>query len=359
MQSYAHILDGLPSGARKFADPQSPVAVRTMAAGGTLPLPPAQIVTVLFLLGQDAETHIRERARATLAKLPSHVLETALASALPAEVLAHLAALHAEHEPHLMKLALNAATDDETFCLLAACPFPGVIEIVAANQTRLLRCPRILDVLSENPVTRQSTLDRILEFLGIETGETSSDPEVLVPEPAEGTARDVEAFDPDDPKDLPDECLAEGHDSESPEDADERARNIFAVIQKMNVMSKIKLARFGNSEARAILVRDRNKLVSGAAIRSPKLSETEVIGFAKSKAVSDEILRVIGSSRQWTRSHAVKLGLVMNAKTPLPTAMKFIQHLADAELKQIMKSKDVAAQISTHARRILMKKGKV
>jgi hypothetical protein len=359
MQSFGQVLETLPSSARKFADPQSPVAVRTMAAGGTLPLPPPQIVTVLCLLAQDPESHIAERACATLAKLPPHVMEAALGVSLHAVVLAHLARLHTENEPYLTKIALNAATDDDTFCQLAALPFPGLIEIVAANQTRLLRCARILDVLSENPVTRQSTLDRILEFLGIETDETSAPPDVAIPEPADGTASDDDAFDPNDPKDLPDECLIDVDAAESPEEAEERARSIFAVIQKMNVMQKIKLARFGNAEARAILVRDRNKLVSGAAIRSPKLGETEVTSFAKSRSISDEILRVIGSSRQWTRSHAVKLALVMNPKTPLPTAMKFIQHLSDSELKQIMKSKDVAAQISAHSRRILMKKGKV
>ena len=40
-------------------------------------------------------------------------------------------------------------------------------------------------------------------------------------------------------------------------------------------------------------------------------------------------------------------------------AMKFVNYLQDGDLKSIMKSKDVPTVVSTHARRMLMKKGKI
>jgi hypothetical protein len=39
--------------------------------------------------------------------------------------------------------------------------------------------------------------------------------------------------------------------------------------------------------------------------------------------------------------------------------MKFVNFLQDNDLRQIVKSKDVQTAVSTHARRILMKKGKL
>jgi hypothetical protein len=124
-------------------------------------------------------------------------------------------------------------------------------------------------------------------------------------------------------------------------------------------MQKIKLARFGNAEARSILIRDRNKLVSSAAIRSPKVGDNEVLTFAKSRAVSDDILRVIGNSREWCKNKSIKVALVMNPKTPVSTSMKFLGHLSDGELLSAMKSKDVAGPVAAQARRMLIKKGKV
>jgi hypothetical protein len=39
--------------------------------------------------------------------------------------------------------------------------------------------------------------------------------------------------------------------------------------------------------------------------------------------------------------------------------MKFMNYLQDRDLRALMRSKDVPTAISTHARRILMKKGKI
>lgn len=356
-EDVAEILEGLGP-ARKFADPGSPVPVRSMAAGGALPVPPPQIAAVLYVLARDEDEGVRRKARQTIEGLPERIAVPALEAPLHPAILADFAARYTEHPDYLEKLALNPHTSDATFCLLATRPFTRLIDIVAANQTRLLRCAELLEALSENPVTSPATLDRILEFLGIPISDSNTRQEKApsAPEPAEGTAApEAVEFDPNDPKDLPEDLLIES-DGDADDDT---SASIHARIQNMNVMQKVKLARFGNGEARAILVRDRNKIVASAAIHSPKLNETEVIAFAKSRAVGDDILRTIGSSREWTRSHAVKHALVTNPKTPLPIAMKFIGHLSDGDLKLIMRSKDVAAQISTHARRMLMKKGKV
>ena len=55
----------------------------------------------------------------------------------------------------------------------------------------------------------------------------------------------------------------------------------------------------------------------------------------------------------------MKHALSTNPKTPQATAIKFLNYLQDRELKAVMKSKDVPSVISTHARRILNKKGKI
>ena len=147
-------------------------------------------------------------------------------------------------------------------------------------------------------------------------------------------------------------------ESEEELDASDRA-NLYALIQQMSIFQKVKLARLGNREARGLLIRDRNKVVSVAAITSPKISDTEVVVYAQSRNVCDEVLRIIASNRTWMRKYKVKLSLATNPKTPQPTAMKFVNFLHDHDLRALVRSKDVPSQISTHARRILMKKGKI
>ena len=146
---------------------------------------------------------------------------------------------------------------------------------------------------------------------------------------------------------------------DGPEAPQGNQTNLHALIQTLSVFQKVKLARLGNKEARGLLVRDRNKVVSLAAITSPKISDTEVVSYAQSRNVCDEVLRMIAGNRQWTRSYPVKLALATNPKTPQAMAMKFVNFLQDNDVRALVRSKDVPTAVSTHARRILMKKGKL
>lgn len=335
--------------AERYARRDAPREARLMAARGALPLPPVDLATVLFALMHDPDAEVKSTARESLESLPENVIEPVLTGATHPAVLSHLARACRDDEGRCEKLALNSATDDTTISFLATLPFKGVVEIVANNQERMLRAPEIVDALGSNPLTGRSVIDRILSFLGVE--ETREEPEIQ-----DGPVSDSEAVAAlravlgDDLGHLAQAMVEE---SEASQDA-----NLYALIQQMNIVQKVKLARLGNKEARGLLVRDRNKVVAVAAVSSPKLSDNEVVTIAQSRSVCDEVLRVISSNRQWTRNYKVKLSLATNPRTPQPTAMKFVNFLQDSDLRAIVKSKDVPTAISTHARRILTKKGK-
>jgi hypothetical protein len=358
------ILQGLGP-AQKFADPDAPKEARLMAARGALPLPPPQIASVLFALTLDPDAEVKERALQSLGELPDRVVDPALEAELHPGLLAFFAERFKEDPARSEKLALNPATSDETYCMLAALPHPRVVEIVSHNQTRLLRCPDLVETLAENPLTGQATIDRVLQFLGLKVdnpaaSEVQNVPEA--PEPLENTAADdSEVFDAEDTEGIPDELLVEEESEEDrrAEEEEEIQKSLTALLQTMTVMEKIKLARFGNSEARGLLVRDRNRIVASAAIRSPKLTENEVIAFAKSRALSEEVMRIIAASREWTKNYQVKYALATNPRTPIPAAIKFLNYLNDKDLKQIMRSRDVPTPITVQAKRILARKGKI
>jgi hypothetical protein len=104
-------------------------------------------------------------------------------------------------------------------------------------------------------------------------------------------------------------------------------------LAQMNVAERMKCAMKGTKEERAVLIRDPNKLVSVSVLSSPKLSESEVESFAKMANVSEEVLRIIGSNRGWTKNYGVVAGLTRNPKTPLAVSLRFVQRLNDRDLK--------------------------
>ena len=347
--------------AERYVRRDGPIDVRRMAARGALPFPPVELATVLFALLHDPDAETKESARRSLEGLPESVTVPVLSGPAHPALLSHLARVHQDQASHMEKLALNPAADDATMAFLATLPHKRVVDIVSNNQQRMLRCPEIVEALGANPLTGRAVIDRILSFLGLEKGgaevpdETAGEELPPAPELTDAEAEAaLRAILGDDVSEF------EAGLVEEVGELDEAGKsNLFALIQNLSVFQKIKLARTGNKEARALLVRETNKIVASAVIRSPKITENEVLGFAKSRNVSDEVLRLIAMNRDWTKSYPLKLALAANPKCPTPVAMKFTNHLHEKDLMGLMKSKDVPSAIATHARRLLSKKGKI
>ena len=342
----------LSAQAEKYARADTPLDARKMAARGALPLEPIELATVLFVLASDSDVEVKETARASLEKLPSHVLDIVLRGPAHPALLSFLATIHKENEAYCEAIALNNATEDATIAWLATLPHSRVIDIISQNQQRMLRHEDIVDALGANPLTGRAVIERILSFLGLEERETTDDDEDgLGEEAAEAAVLELLGGDMADIAKL----LASERDSEEEDDTG----SLYAAVQNMSVMQKIKLARIGGKEARSLLIKDRNRMVSSAVLGSPKLTETEVIVYTQNRSIGDELLRIISNNREWTKSYQIKLALTMNPKTPVPQAVKFLNYLQDKDLRNLMKSRDVPSNISAHARRILSKKGKL
>ena len=282
--------------------------------------------------------------------LPESVVAAVLDGPTHPAVLSHLAHVHHTSEAHCEKIALNPAADDSTLAFLATLPLRQVLDIISNNQERLLRSDEIVEAIGANPLTGRAVIDRILVFLGVDDEDELSGSDDISSNDAEAAVR---ALLGEEMADIA-RCLV----SENDLDDEARSNNLFSAVQKMNVIQRIKLARVGGKEARTLLVRDRNKVVSAAVISSPRLTSGEVIAITKSRSVSEEILRMIARNREWTKHYQVKSSLATNPKCPLSEATKFLNYLQDKDLRTIMKSKDVPAAISSHARRILTKKGR-
>jgi hypothetical protein len=352
----------LSAQAQKYARADAPREVRLMASRGALPLPPVELATVLFVLMHDADAEIKTTARDSLEKLPEGVLQTVLTGPTHEAVLDHLAHAFRDEEQRLEWIALNSATADATVAFLAGLPFKKIVDIASNNQERLLRHPAIVDALGDNPLTGRSVIDRILNFLGMDQPrEAEVDELVDVDAVSDEAARAaLEAVLGEDFRELASALIEDRTEGEEvAEEELEIGGSLFNLVQKMSVFQKIKLGRMGNKEARSLLVRDRNKIVALAAATSPKITDNELISIAQSRAVCDDVIRVITMNRDITRSYKVKLALATNPKCPQATAMKFVNYLQDKDLRTLMKSKDVPTVVSAHARRILTKKGKL
>jgi hypothetical protein len=122
-------------------------------------------------------------------------------------------------------------------------------------------------------------------------------------------------------------------------------------LASMTIAQRMTRAMKGSREERSILIRDPNKIVAVAVLSSPKLSESEVEGFARMANVSEEILRIIASTRAWIKSYPVVLALVKNAKTPVALSMNLLARLNERDLRQLSTDRNVADVVRLTARK--------
>lgn len=129
-------------------------------------------------------------------------------------------------------------------------------------------------------------------------------------------------------------------------------------LSSLSVLERMKLAMKGTREQRAVLVRDSNKLVSAAVLSSPKVNEAEIETFTKMGNVSEDVLRIIGQNRSWTKNYGVVLGLCRHPKTPPAIAMSFVQRLNEKDLKALAVDRNAKEGLRLLARKMVTK-GKV
>jgi hypothetical protein len=130
---------------------------------------------------------------------------------------------------------------------------------------------------------------------------------------------------------------------------DDREGNLTK-LALLTVVQRIRIAFRGNREERLFLVRDNNRLVAMAVLRSAKTREGDIEVIASMKTVSDDVLRVIGTRRQWTRKYPILAALVKNSRTPIDISLPLMSRLLPKDIKLLAKDRNVPEAVRNFAR---------
>ena len=349
------LLERLPAAVARCVAPHAPEPLRHAAARGAIPLPPVQRLCSLAVLLSDPAEGVRTAAREAWTELIPATLDAALGDATLPEGVLHLVATSQQVSEHqILRVLEHPTVGPRTLTRLGTSNHPGVLSRIAGNQRVLDRHPEVARALLENPLLDPGERGRLVSLYAPEASAPETAPEHLPSAPTAPADSAPAAQDVAQPSNLPQELL---------EEFDEPGRamssNLYQHVQSLSVADKVKLAMVGSKGARQLLIRDTNKVVSTAVIRSPKIREDEVLSIAQDRTVSEEVLRIILTRKDWLKSYPIRLALAQNPKTPLPRALRLVDTLQERDLRQISRSRNVASAISMGATRILAKRGKL
>jgi hypothetical protein len=344
-------------------------AIETIARG-FLPLPQDDLITVLAYLAENADTEICELARASLSDIPTRIVHAFATNENASSQ--HLALLMRASRDRTILEALirNRSVEDQEVANLAARADGGVQEVIVINQARIIRSPFILDALLGNPHLTPDARRRALEVRE-EFFDKKARLRLIAEEnaSAEEAEQEFEMFDNvqlDAIRDLLEQAEAEriadlqtgAPDLTDTEVEDPSKRSAWGQIALMTVAQKVQLAFKGNRTVRAILVRERSRLVASSTMRNPRMTESEVEAIAGMRNVEEEVLRLIGLRRDWTSKYNIALALVRNPKAPLGVVLPLINRLNLRDLKGLKDDKGVSEAVRVNARKFYQAKQK-
>lgn len=329
--------------------------LRLMAAQGALPLGPVDLLDLLQHLLADSEQEIREQAQQTMAGVAKdELLPIGKDRTTPPQILGWILGNREEFDV-LEGVLQNTSTTDEAIEAHAPTLRMELAELVVINQVRLLRRTSLLVALESNPNLNNDQKRRLRELresfkIGAEHEEKPKPPEPEPVAPAPPPQAVVEAAPEPEPL-TEEELIARTLDPE-----EQKQPEKISLVRRLYTMStkdKLITALKGDRQARAMLVRDPNRLVATAVLGSPNVTEAEIENFAGMRNVSDQILRIIGNHRDWTKKYTVVANLVKNPRTPLGISLGMVSRLNPRDLKSIAMDKNVPEVIRKQAQKFI------
>jgi hypothetical protein len=305
------------------------------AARGMLPLPPGELVRAVAVVLTSHDGALVSIAKETFAGFVSEDLKEAVLTPGVRSMQLDTIARNTTDASVLEPLIRHKAVADETLAWLAERIEPHLQDVLVTNQIRLIAAPVIVERLFENPRLSTDIRRRADEFLEEFFLKKEREIHGEVPE-AEPEAPEP---DPEAPKE------------EEPVLSEEEKKSLFARLSTMPVLHRIRLAYRGNKEERLYLVRDTNRLVTAAVLKSPKTREADAEIIANMKSVSEDVLRSIGLRKQWLRKYGILAALVKNPRSPIDVTLPLVMRLTHRDQKVLAGDRNVPDAIRASARR--------
>jgi hypothetical protein len=334
-----------------------PKELRLMAAQGALPLKPEDLTELWSDLAKDADETVRTTAVQSLTSFaPAEFLPILKSKDTPPGVLAWVVTHRTERELREVTLQNVSLTDEAIEALAGTLP-QELAELVVINQTRLLRRTSLLETIETNPNLSNDQRRRLRELretfkIGEEYQDKPAPPPAPAPPPrAEPETPLAEVPMAADPSLTEDEAMVRYLS----DDERNETEKVSAVqkLYRLNTAEKVIAALKGTREERTILVRDPNRIVAGAVLGSPKLTDAEIEAFAGMKNISDQVLRQIGTHKEWTKRYPVIANLAKNPRTPIGIAMTLVSRLNPRDMKGLAIDKNVSEAVRKQAQKFV------
>jgi hypothetical protein len=119
---------------------------------------------------------------------------------------------------------------------------------------------------------------------------------------------------------------------------------IVSRVPHLPVGQKLTLARRGPPRAAGALLAEGHPQAVKLALDNPLLTESQVLKVLAKPGVPQRVVAAIAQHAKWSRQYNVRMALVRNLQTPLPSLLAFLPDLTVRDLKEIEGLEEVSAE---------------
>jgi len=301
--------------------------VKRQASRGVFPVSADELLEILVVLTGDSDPTMSEEAKKTLSGWTTEKVAPLLAQPdCSAEVLAHFAAQTHPPDAIVTAIAAHPNADDAALAPLAPRLSLEQLQQITSSDERL----DLLPTFVTTALQRRDLPAQLRARLQQRHDKQAAEQEAL----EEALAKEEEA------------------EAQAPEEEKRERVSLTQKIARMNVSERMSAALKGDKDMRMVLVRDPAKVVFRAVLQSPKLSDAEVENFATMKNVSDEVLRIIASSRKFAKNYVIARNLLNNPKTPLDVSLTLLNRMTVQDLNYLTKNRNIPETLRNMALRM-------
>ena len=271
------------------------------------------------MLAEDNEESIREQAINALLAQPLGSFVTALRQSAPLPQLLRFCGNHLVEKQEIATAMMLHDHCPMPFLIAAAKRLPtSAVQELMGNLDRLSTAPSLVASLLHSASLTADQQQQLVELM-------------------RETPEDISAF-------------AEAAADAEPDLA--KRVTLLQSLSHMRVVERVQLALKGNREERMALIRDPCKVVQRAVLQSSRLTDREVETFASMASLTDEVLRLIGTDRNFRRNYTVVRNLITNPKTPLDVSLHLLPSINPQDLKNLCGNRNIPETLRNTATRL-------
>lgn len=289
---------------------------------GSMSLAPEDRAELLTILATDDDSLIAERAQNALLSQPSDSFLRALERADSHAALFQYCCENLADKPGIAdSLAKNVGCPAALVTTVAAHLSTIGIQALLDNLQRFCEDPHLIDAALRSPApsAEQRALLDELKKGAMSRAEIEEAAGIVEPDPV-------------------------------------KRETLMQRLAHMTVVQRLTLALKGGRSERLALIRDPNKLVQRCVLQSPRLTDSEVEGFAAMTSLSTEVLRTISLMRIFAKNYSIIRNLVNNPKTPLDASLHMFPRLTSTDLFKLTTNKNIPETLRSSALKLHRKR---